>query len=422
MPQGITKIDGHPGLYRRPGCKTVYFRIGKGKRRQWKTAGSIPAAEKKRRNLQTDIDRELASPDGRMLLPDYGRRIMKSYTGRTRKGLLKETRDDYLVNLERYAFVFFAETKIGDISPLLVREFYTWLAERGVACRSCRDKDGKRQRCKKCGGAGRSGSLSPNTIRLAAQPLKIVLAVAYEEGVTTRNAADKVRVATPEQTEEELLEEDDEEDEGPVKALDELQLIAVLELIRARYAYWLLFVELLVELGLRIGEALELRWKDVDFEPEGYDGATIWIRRRWYRGRVGRPKSRFGRRKLKLAPVKAEKLWQHYQAELAAGRGGRNDLVLTTPVEHVRVDQGNLARDMLHPVREELGLPWLTWHVFRHTAITRRFFSGWNAKQVQIFAGHHDPAFTVSRYVHLFSEELPDPEPLTELVRLEVAA
>lgn len=425
VPAGIKPIEGHPGYYRRPGAKTVYFRVGQNGDRHWRKAENLPKAKTRREELQTDYRRGLISPDANMLFPDYARRLMKTYNGRTNAGFREETRDDYREALERDAFVFFERTKIGEIakSPQLVTEFYAWVAKRGKVCRSCRDKPTKRAKCENCGGTGRKGELSQNAIRLAAAPFKIVMQVAFEQGVIPRNSAAGVRLPAAVKTQEQILEED-EEDEGDVKALRREQLRAVLDLVRRRYPYWLLFIELLLELGLRIGEAVELRWRDVEFEPwvvgengerHRYEGAIVRVRRRWYRGTIGPPKSSYGKRKLKLAPAKARKLREHHEQELAAGRGKPNDLVFTTPVEHVRIDQGNLARDMLHPVRDALGIPWLTWHTFRHTAITARFLEGWNAVQCQRFAGHHDPAFTISRYVHLLPKDLPDPKPLTEL-------
>jgi integrase len=421
MPEGIKPIKGHPGFYRRPGSKTVYFRVVKGTRRQWQKASNLPAAKTRRQHLQTDYDRGDISPDGQTLVPSYGRSWIKSYVGRTSRGFQEHTREDYAARLERDCFRFFEKTRMCDVTPTLVREFYAWVAKRGAICRSCRNAPGERERCRNCDGTGRKGDVSVNTVRLAAAPFKAMMATAYEDGLVIRNPTAGVRLAVPQPTEAQLLAEEDDEDEGPVKALSEDQLQRVLERLSRRYPHWLLFVRCLVELGLRIGEAVELRWRDIDFQPDAYDGAIVHVRRSWYRGRVGRPKSRFGRRRLKLAPAVAAELRSHYERELAAGRGSADDFVWATPAEHRRVDQGNLARDVLHPVRDELELPWLTWHTFRHTAITRRFLAGWNPKQVQLFAGHHDAAFTVSTYVHLLSDELPDPEPLTELVRLEVA-
>jgi hypothetical protein len=36
------------------------------------------------------------------------------------------------------------------------------------------------------------------------------------------------------------------------------------------------------------------------------------------------------------------------------------------------------------------------------------FRKGFNAKQVQVFLGHHSPAFTLATYVHLLLDELRD--------------
>jgi hypothetical protein len=33
---------------------------------------------------------------------------------------------------------------------------------------------------------------------------------------------------------------------------------------------------------------------------------------------------------------------------------------------------------------------------------------GWNAKQVQLQLGHHDPAFTLKTYIHVLPDDLPD--------------
>ena len=45
------------------------------------------------------------------------------------------------------------------------------------------------------------------------------------------------------------------------------------------------------------------------------------------------------------------------------------------------------------------------------------FRSGLNAKQVQVWLGHHSPAFTLATYVHLLPDDLPDPRFLDELTR-----
>jgi hypothetical protein len=53
--------------------------------------------------------------------------------------------------------------------------------------------------------------------------------------------------------------------------------------------------------------------------------------------------------------------------------------------------------------------------VVRHTCATILFRHGLNAKQVQMWLGHHSPAFTLEAYVHLLPDDLPDPGFLDEL-------
>jgi hypothetical protein len=40
------------------------------------------------------------------------------------------------------------------------------------------------------------------------------------------------------------------------------------------------------------------------------------------------------------------------------------------------------------------------------------FRSGLNASQVQLWLGHHSPAFTLATYVHLLPDDLPDADNL----------
>ena len=45
------------------------------------------------------------------------------------------------------------------------------------------------------------------------------------------------------------------------------------------------------------------------------------------------------------------------------------------------------------------------------------FRNGLNAKQVQMWLGHHSPAFTLAVYVHLLTDDLPDPDFLDALTQ-----
>jgi hypothetical protein len=77
-----------------------------------------------------------------------------------------------------------------------------------------------------------------------------------------------------------------------------------------------------------------------------------------------------------------------------------------------RIDGSNLMSRVLKPAGQRAGVPWVGFHTFRHTCATMLFRSGLNAKQVQMWLGHHSPAFTLATYVHLLPDDLPDASPL----------
>jgi integrase len=158
-----------------------------------------------------------------------------------------------------------------------------------------------------------------------------------------------------------------------------------------------LFFEFLAQTGLRIGEAIELRWEDVD-------GSWLRVDRRFYRGAIGLPKGRKCRR-VPLSRELAQALWRR-RGQLHAAPG---DLVFTSE-RGMRLDPHNLASRVLKPAGRTAGVgEWIGFHTFRHTCATMLFRRGWNAVQVQKFLGHSDPGFTLRSYVHLLPEDLPEP-------------
>lgn len=73
------------------------------------------------------------------------------------------------------------------------------------------------------------------------------------------------------------------------------------------------------------------------------------------------------------------------------------------------LEPSNLMSRVLKPAARRAGVPWAGFHTFRHTCATMLFRHGLNAKQVQVWLGHHSPAFTLDTYVHLLADDLPDP-------------
>jgi len=214
----------------------------------------------------------------------------------------------------------------------------------------------------------------------------LLLATAVEEGMIRTNPAAGLRLF--------VQRGEGEAREGDVKALTEEELLRLLAEIPGEQR---LFFEFLAQTALRIGEAIEVRWTDIDLGD------------RWPPGPPGRKT-----RRIRLSEGMARQLWTLRKAT----RAGDEALVLTAP-RGGRISPPNLMVRTLKPAARRAGLgDWPGFHTFRHTCATMLIRNGWNAVQVQKFLGHADPGFTLSTYVHLLPEDLPDPgflEPLTSI-------
>jgi integrase len=164
-------------------------------------------------------------------------------------------------------------------------------------------------------------------------------------------------------------------------------------LLKALPASWRLFFELLTHTGLRISEALGLEWADVRFGER----PRLRIVRQHYRGDTRRLKSHKARRELPLSPGMARSLWS---ARPVAGTGP-----MFATSNGTRFNDRNVRR-VLERAARQAGVPWVTFHTFRHTCASLLFEGGKNIRQVSDWLGHADPAFTLRTYVHLLDNGL----------------
>jgi integrase len=165
----------------------------------------------------------------------------------------------------------------------------------------------------------------------------------------------------------------------PVKcAADNLQLGAL--------------VRVLALTGLRIGEAMGLRWKHVDLEK-----GLIQVRENFTRGQYGTLKTARSRRDVPLHSLAIAELRKlntsgllsySPDAPVFAGRTSGKPL-----------DQHNIAARFLKPAGKRAGCPWVSWHVLRHTAATLAHGVGLSIEQRQKVLGHAGAEMTI-RYTH----------------------
>ena len=350
-----------PGIFKKNNRYVVVFRDTSGRQRK-RFARTLAEARDLKAVLTADVRRGEYRTLSKISFEDYAREWIEQYGGRTKRGVREATRDDYRRTLDQRAIPFFGRMRLAEIEPRDIKRYASSIASQGK---------------------------SANTVRLSLAPVKALLATAVEDGLIRSNPSMGVRFVCP---------AGDASETKVVKALAEEELQRLLGEVPDES---ILLVRLLAYTGTRISEALALTWADIDLGRR-----RIKIERRIYRGKVGPTKTSYGRREIRISPEMAQMLWMARRR--SAGLAADSALVFSGP------NGGALDRSRVFHVVQAAGkrarVPWAGLHSLRHTCATMLFRHGWNAKQVQMFLGHHSPAFTLATYVHLLPNDLPEPD------------
>jgi integrase len=156
-------------------------------------------------------------------------------------------------------------------------------------------------------------------------------------------------------------------------------------------------IVLLYLTGVRIGEALALKWSDVDFEQ-----SKLYIRRSVWRGKEQSPKSRRSIRAKHLLDGLQRVLQSH--RELCVG-AQPEDYVFANGAGRP-YDPDDLRKRVLYPAMDKAGIERKLaraygFHLFRHSAGTQMHEVTGDLKQTQSFLGHSGIGITSDVYVHL---------------------
>jgi integrase len=140
--------------------------------------------------------------------------------------------------------------------------------------------------------------------------------------------------------------------------------------------------------GLRIGEVLALRWKNVDFEK-----SLIHVREAVYEGNLSSPKSKSSVRDIPIGPTLQQALLERRKAAPA-------DAFVFASRHGTPLDSHNLLGRVLKPACKRVGLPSVSWHSFRHTHATLLSDLGESLKTAQAQLGHARLSTTAEIYTH----------------------
>lgn len=264
--------------------------------------------------------------------------------------------------------------------------------------------------------------------------LKRSLKAAVKKGELPRNPADGATIPKPELRAE--VTQEDLEQEGPVRSFSHEQATRFLAV--AKRHRWSALWHLLLDAGLRPGEAYALKWAQVDLDAKLVKVRTTLTRtqrddrkKSW---KLTAPKTQRSARDVPISDATITELrrWRKQQAAdrlligpdwhdygfvftteygtplgnnvhrqfarlLREADGGRGDL--GTWGEQAIKEEGKRGRSALRPFEPKFVL-----YVLRHTSATLALLDGVDLLQVSRRLGHTDMAFTARMYGHLKAE------------------
>jgi integrase len=143
--------------------------------------------------------------------------------------------------------------------------------------------------------------------------------------------------------------------------------------------------------GLRVGEALSIRWEDVSLN----DG-TLQVRRTLWRGKVYPPKTPHSRRLIKLPTIALEALTRHAEKHGHPTEGYMFATRTGNPVA-----ASNFHTHSWKPALRKAGLPDIHFHHLRHGAASLLLSQNLPVPIVSRYLGHSNPSTTMRVYAHV---------------------
>jgi integrase len=237
-----------------------------------------------------------------------------------------------------------------------------------------------------------AAGVSPSSVNHLHTVLHSALENAYRTGQIARNVSDLVK--PPRMA------------EHAMRVLDEAETRALLE-AAAGDRFEALYV-LAVSTGMRQGELLALKWRDVDL-----DAGALFVRATLQRTLAGfvfaEPKTARSRRQIALSQASVAALTAHRKRQLTVRLSmgevwdGTLDLVFPNTVGRP-MEGEHITQRQFYPLLRRAGLPLMRFHDLRHTAATLLLRRGINPKIVSETLGHASVAITLDIYSHV----LPD--------------
>jgi integrase len=353
------KRTKQPGVYRKANRYVAVYRVDGRQRKEYAATFDEARAIKLTRDAQSREQRR------GVMLHSYVLSWAEGHSGSGHDSVSQLTREEYRRLLVTYVLRYFdRDIRLEDLSHRTLQGFIGWLTH--------------------C--PGRNGNLADRSVRNALTPLRLSLEAAAAEGhvdpeIVRALVLPKRRGGRRRQASER-------------KFLTRSQLGRLLDEIPTEHAPLLL---LLASTGLRISEAIALRWTDLDLDCTP---PRLYVRRTIVKNILGAPKSRYGARTIPLSEELAERL------KTLRPQGAEDESLVFQNSDARHLDPQSLRKHVVAPTAERIGLQGIGLHTLRHTCASLLIAEGANMLRLQRWMGHHSPAYTLETYGHLIDGEL----------------
>ena len=191
--------------------------------------------------------------------------------------------------------------------------------------------------------------------------------------------------------------------DGEIIILTEEQIGATLHYLQGRTLRPI--VSFLLGTGARRGEALAVRWSDIDFQKN-----VVRIERSLEQTkgslRIKSPKTKHGRRSISISPWLAAELKSHRarqdERRLALGLGRAPDDMTVFARWNGELRSPSRLSQSFADVMDVLEID-CTLHGLRHTHVSQLIASGLDVLTISRRIGHASPSITLNVYSHMFS-------------------
>jgi integrase len=270
------------------------------------------------------------------------------------------TVENYRKITNSYILPKLGQMRLQDLTPTSITQLYLLLKEEGKGARS---------------------------VQAVHVILHCALKQAVREGLLSRNPVDAVDRPRVEQTENQILTEEQAR-----------QLLTAASASLYETVFYLALVS-----GMRKGELLGLKWSDLDLTK-----GTLHVQRQLQCIKpdgyvLVPPKTKAGKRPIKLgqgmlAQLEKHRMNQELLKSAAGEKWQENNLIFTSSIGTF-MDQSRVSKEFKR-LLAKANLPDLRFHDLRHTSLSLLLENGTPVNTVQQRAGHSKASVTVDIYGH----------------------